>query len=70
MAPLKMAGGEYEVYSEKNIRFTLPLGITFPFLGFVIPVDSPAVIPFVGVLTLIWLKIYFDLLGALIPPKE
>jgi hypothetical protein len=64
VAPVAMS---MEVWSEKNIRLTLPLGILLPVAGVVTPPDSPvaAVLPLA--IAAIWIFIFLDLLKAAVP---
>ena len=59
-----------EVWSEKNIRFTLPLGIGLPIVGIVTPPTSfiASVLPVA--IAAIWIYIFVDLLKAAVPEEN
>lgn len=59
-----------EVWSEKNIRFTLPLGIGLPVVGVVTPPDSfiASVLPVA--IAAIWIFIFVDLLKSAVPSED
>ena len=60
-----------EVWSEKNIRFSLLAGIGLPVVGIVTPPDNTlfaAVLPVA--IAGVWIYIFLDLLKAAIPDDE
>merc|ERR1719258_516725 len=65
------ASPKMEVWSEKNIRFTLLAGIGLPIVGVVTPPDNAI---FATTLPLaiaaVWIYIFVDLLKAAIPEED
>ena len=60
-----------EVWSEKNIRFTLLLGVGLPIVGVVTPPDNvlfAATLPLA--IAAVWIYIFVDLLKAAIPEEN
>jgi len=59
-----------EVWSEKNIRFTLLAGIGLPIVGIVTPPDNEfaaSVLPLA--IAAVWIYIFVDLLKAAVPQE-
>ena len=65
------ASPKMEVWSEKNIRFSLLAGIGLPVVGIVTPPDNTlfaAVLPVA--IAGVWIYIFLDLLKAAIPDDD
>ena len=56
-----------EVWSEKNIRLTLPLGVALPLAGLVTPPDSFGASVLPVAIAALWIFIFVDLLKAAVP---
>merc|ERR1719445_610554 len=62
------ASPKMEVWSEKNIRFTLLAGIGLPIVGIVTPPDNVLAATTLPVaIAALWIYIFVDLLKAAIP---
>ena len=59
-----------EVWSEKNIRLTLPLGVALPLAGLVTPPDSFGASVLPVAIAALWIFIFVDLLKVAVPQDE
>ena len=59
-----------EVWSEKNIRLTLPLGVALPLAGLVTPPDSFGASVLPVAIAALWIFIFVDLLKAAVPQDD
>merc|ERR1719261_1032931 len=65
------ASPKMEVWSEKNIRFTLLAGIGLPIVGVVTPPDNVLFATTLPVaIAALWIYIFVDLLKAAIPEED
>ena len=59
-----------EVWSEKNIRLTLPLGVALPLAGLVRPPDTFGASVLPVAIAALWIFIFVDLLKAAVPQDD